>query len=184
VFDATFQPATLAGDFTDPELPEGFAPFGIHNINGDLYVTYAQQDADKQDDVPGHGRGLVNVFDANGNLIRRFASHGPLNAPWGVTLAPASFGRFGGRLLVGNFGDGTILAYDLATGRFHGHLKQADGARLTIDGLWGLSFGPGVLDQPTDTLFFTAGPQEEQHGLYGRIEPVSNTRISVSVLSL
>jgi len=175
VFDATFKPATLAGNFTDPNLPEGFAPFGIRNINGDVYVTYAKQDADKKDDVPGKGLGLVNVFDANGNLRHRFAADEPLNAPWGLTLAPASFGRFRGRLLVGNFGDGTILAYDLATGQFHGRLKQADGTELTIDGLWGLSFGNGVLDQPTDTLFFTAGPQGEAHGLYGRIERVAKT---------
>jgi uncharacterized protein (TIGR03118 family) len=171
VFDAQFQPATLAGTFTDPDLPAGFAPFGIRNLNGDLYVTYAQQDEDKKDDVPGKGLGLVDVFDANGRLIRRFASGGTLNAPWGLALAPADFGRFSNRLLVGNFGDGRINAFDLATGRFLGRLRGPDGRLLTIDGLWGISFGNGVAQQPANVLFFAAGPNDETQGLYGRIEP-------------
>ena len=171
VFDAQFHPATLAGTFTDPDLPAGFAPFGIRNLNGDLYITYAQQDEDKKDDVPGKGLGLVDVFDANGSLIRRFASGGTLNAPWGLALAPADFGRFSNRLLVGNFGDGRINAFDLATGRFLGRLRGPDGRLLTIDGLWGISFGNGVAQQPTNVLFFAAGPEEETQGIYGRIEP-------------
>jgi uncharacterized protein (TIGR03118 family) len=171
VFDAQFHPATLAGTFTDPDLPASFAPFGIRNLNGDLYVTYAQQDEDKKDDVPGKGLGLVDVFDANGRLIRRFASGGRLNAPWGLALAPADFGPFSNRLLVGNFGDGRINAFDLATGRFLGRLRGPYGRLLTIDGLWGISFGNGVAQQPTNVLFFAAGPQEETQGLYGRIEP-------------
>jgi uncharacterized protein (TIGR03118 family) len=172
VFDTTFQLVELAGDFIEPSVPLGFAPFGIQNINGDLYVTYAKQDADKEDDVHGKGLGFVSVFDSNGHFLRRFASRGALNAPWGLTLAPASFGKFAGRLLIGNFGDGTIGAYDLATGEMRGRLRQADGKPLTIDGLWGLSFGSGVLNQSVDALFFTAGPQDEAHGLYGRIDPV------------
>jgi len=171
VFDAQFHPATLAGTFTDPDLPVGFAPFGIHNLNGDLCVTYARQDDDKKDDVPGKGLGVVDLFDANGRLIRRFASGGTLNAPWGLALAPADFGRFSNRLLVGNFGDGRINAFDLATGRFLGRLRGPDGRLLTIDGLWGISFGNGVAQQPTNAIFFAAGPKEETQGIYGRIEP-------------
>jgi uncharacterized protein (TIGR03118 family) len=171
VFDKDFQPARLPGSFEDPAIPPGYAPFGIRNINGDLYVTYAQQDAAKHDDVPGEGHGFVDVFDANGQLIHRLASHGKLNSPWGLALAPAGFGEFSNRLLVGNFGDGAINAYDLASGEFRGQLQDADGHIFHIDGLWGLSFGNGVLDQPTDVLFFAAGPDHESHGLYGRIAP-------------
>jgi uncharacterized protein (TIGR03118 family) len=171
VFDSSFQPATLSGSFSDPTIPAGYGPFGIQNINGDIYVTYAKQDADKVDDVKGKGFGYVNVFDSNGNLIRRFASKGKLNAPWGLAMAPSRFGKFSNRLLVGNFGDGTINAFDVATGKAVGTLQKSQGKNLTIDGLWGLSFGNGVRDQPTDTLFFTAGPNDEAHGLYGFIEP-------------
>jgi uncharacterized protein (TIGR03118 family) len=181
VFDKGFTPVTLSGSFADPTLPPGFAPFGIQNLNGDLYVTYARQDADREDDVAGPGRGFVNVFDADGHLIRRIASRGRLNAPWGLALAPASFGKFGNHLLVGNFGDGKINAYDVATGspfKFRGQLQQANNRPIQIDGLWGLSFGNGILSQPTNALFFTAGPGDpvtgpETHGLYGRIDVVA-----------
>jgi uncharacterized protein (TIGR03118 family) len=173
VFDKNFHPATLPGSFADPAIPRGFAPFGIQNLNGNIYVTYAKQDANKVDDVAGKGLGFVNVFDANGHLIRRVASHGKLNAPWGMAIAPAGFGRFSNRLLVGNFGDGAINAYDVATGEFLDQLRGPDGKRLMIDGLWGLSFGNGLLNQPTDVLFFAAGPDDENHGLYGRIEPMN-----------
>jgi uncharacterized protein (TIGR03118 family) len=189
VFDATFAPVPLSSstfsNFSDPKLPQGYAPFGIQNINGNLYVTYAKQDAGAEDDVAGRGFGFVNVFDANGNLIRRFASRGSLNAPWGLALAPADFGRFSNTLLVGNFGDGRINAYDLATGEFRGQLRQANSRPIQpiqpiqIDGLWGLSFGNGVQKQPTNVLFFTAGPNDETQGLYGRIKAVSgNARVS------
>jgi uncharacterized protein (TIGR03118 family) len=175
VFDGTFQDALalhkLQCDFR-VEVPRGFAPFGIHNVNGDLYVTYAKQDADKEDDVAGRGLGLIVVFDADGCLVRRFAGGWPLNAPWGIALAPADFGRFGNRLLVGNFGDGTINAFDLHTGVYIGTLRGPDHRPLHIDGLWGLRFGNGVLDQGADSLFFTAGPDDETGGLYGRIDPV------------
>jgi uncharacterized protein (TIGR03118 family) len=174
VFDKAFQPATLAGTFSDPDLPGGFAPFGIRNINGALYVTYAMQDEEKEDDVAGQGLGFVNVFDADGQLIRRFASRGHLNAPWGLALAPADFGKFSNRLLIGNFGDGAINAYDLATGEFRGRLHHADGQEVAIDGLWGIGFGNGIANQPTNVLFFAAGPDDEIHGLYGRIEPASD----------
>jgi len=172
VFDATFAPVTTPGGFTDPNLPAGYAPFNIQNIGGDLYVTYAKQDPTKTTDVHGPGLGIVNVFDANGNLIRRVATGGTLNAPWGVALAPASFGRFANRLLVGNFGDGTISAFNPRNGNFVGRMRTPDGAILTIDGLWGLAFGNGVQNQPTNTLFFTAGPNAEANGLYGSLMAV------------
>jgi uncharacterized protein (TIGR03118 family) len=171
-FDANFNPVTLSGKFDDPNIPAGFAPFGIQNINGDLYVTYAKQDEGKKDDVHGPGNGFVDVFDANGNFIQRFVSRGRLNSPWGVALAPAKFGKFSNRLLVGSFGNGRLNAYDLATGEFRGRLRGTDGHPLKIEGLWGIAFGNGLLKQPTDVLFFAAGPNEEKNGLYGRIAPV------------
>jgi len=173
VFDATFHPMSVAGRFEDPRLPAGYAPFNVQNILGNLYVMYAKQDADKHDEVAGVGRGFVNVFDADGRLIRRLASRGTLNAPWGVALAPADFGRFSNMLLVGNFGDGRINAFDLSSGQFEGQMRTADHRALSVDGLWGLAFGNGVSGQPTNSLFFTAGPDGEKHGLYGRINALS-----------
>ncbi|HEU4374311.1 MAG TPA: TIGR03118 family protein [Telluria sp.] len=173
VFDSSFTRVTLAGKpFVDPNLPQGYAPFGIQAIGGDLYVTYARQDSARMDDVPGSGFGFVSVFAPSGQFVRRIASHGALNAPWGLALAPASFGRFSNRLLVGNFGDGAINAYDLATGKFTGRLRGADHKPILIEGLWGLAFGNGVQNQPVDTLFFTAGPGDEEHGLYGRLDVI------------
>ncbi len=173
VFDQSFKPVELpVGAFTDPTIPVGFAPFGLQAINGDIYVSYAKQDAAKHDDVPGKGFGFVNVFDPNGHLIRRVASGGALNAPWGMTLAPAGFGKFSNRLLIGNFGDGRVNAYDLATGRFVGQLKTQDRQPITIDGLWGITFGNGFVNAPVNTLFFAAGPGAEKHGLYGRLDVV------------
>lgn len=170
VFDESFHPVQLAGRFLDPALPSRFAPFGIQNILGNLYVTYAKQDEEAEDDVTGPGLGFVDVFDANGRLLHRFASRGPLNAPWGVALAPADFGRFRNRLLVGNFGDGRISAFDLRTGEFRGTLRKPNGHPIEIEGLWGIAFGNGLMNQPTRTLFFAAGPEDEEHGLYGRID--------------
>jgi uncharacterized protein (TIGR03118 family) len=173
VFDANFQPVALPGrPFQDPRLPAGYGPFGLQAINGDLYVTYAKQDAQRRDDVAGRGFGFVSVFTPDGRFVRRFASGGALNAPWGMALAPASFGRFSDRLLVGNFGDGAINAYDLATGRWLGQLKGTHRKAIHIDGLWGIAFGNGVSGQPVDTLFFSAGPNDEGNGLYGRIDVV------------
>jgi len=170
VFDATFQPATLAGTFLDARLPAGFAPFNIQNILGNLYVMYAKQDDDKEDEIAGRGLGFVDVFDADGRLIRRLASRGTLNAPWGIALAPADFGRFSNMLLIGNFGDGRISAFDLNSGDFKGELGGQSRGALVIDGLWGLAFGNGVAGQPANALFFTAGPDDEAHGVYGRID--------------
>ena len=177
VFDATYGDALAKGKLKckfKVDVPRRFAPFGIQNINGDLFVTYAKQDQDREDDVAGHGLGVVVVFDANGCLIRHFAGGWPLNAPWGIALAPASFGRFSNRLLIGNFGDGRINAFDLGTGIFTGSLRGEHGRAIELEGLWGLRFGNGIFDQPTNTLFFTAGPDDEAHGIYGKIEPTEH----------
>ena len=173
VFDGTFQRLIRPESFKDPAIPPGYGPFGIQNINGALYVTYAKQDANKEDDVAGPGFGFVSIFDTDGKFLGRLISRGKLNAPWGLALAPANFGAFGNRLLVGNFGDGKINAYDLATGEFKGHLLRPSGMPLAIDGLWGLSFGNGINHQPTNVLFVTAGPNDEANGLYARIEAVT-----------
>ena len=173
VWDSNFAPAVLpSGAFVDKGIPSGYAPFGIQAINGNLYVTYAKQDADAHDDVKGAGFGFIDVYDPNGVLLNRVVSRGKLNAPWGLALAPAGFGSFSNSLLVGNFGDGRINAYDIATGEFLGAINGPDGKPLVIDGLWGLSFGNGFDAQPVNTLFFTAGSNDEADGLYGRIDVV------------
>jgi uncharacterized protein (TIGR03118 family) len=169
-FDNTFAPATLTGTFTDSMLPAGFAPFGIQAIGGNIYVTYALQDADKHDELHGKGLGYVDVYDPNGNLIRRVASRGALNAPWGIAFAPAGFGTLSNSLLIGNFGDGRINAFEPSFGLPLGTLRGADHNPIQIDGLWGIAFGNGFLDQPVNTLFFTAGPNDEANGLFGRID--------------
>jgi uncharacterized protein (TIGR03118 family) len=156
-------------NFTDTDLPMGYAPFGIQNINGKLYVTFALQDADKHDDVAGPGHGFVDVFDLNGNKIKRLISHSELNSPWGLALAPANFGAFSGDLLVGNFGNGHINAYNIQTGAFLGRMLRPSGSSLEIPGLWGLAFGNGAAAGPTNTLLFTAGPNDESHGLFGTL---------------
>jgi uncharacterized protein (TIGR03118 family) len=173
VFDSNFAPATLSGSFTDPRIPIGYAPFGIQNIGGNLYVTYALQDKNKEDDVAGPAHGFVDVFDTNGNLIRRLVSHGRLNSPWGLALAPADFGRFSNDLLVGNFGDGRINAIDPKSGAFLGQLSEQAGKPITIDGLWALVFGNGANAGATNELFFTAGIDDEAHGLFGDIQSES-----------
>jgi uncharacterized protein (TIGR03118 family) len=170
VLDNTFAPTTVSGRFADPTMPARFKPFNIMNLQGNLYVAYAVREDDGDDEVAGEGLGFVDVFDADGFLIERVASRGKLNAPWGMAIAPAGFGRFSNHLLVGNNGDGRINAYDLKNFSFDGQLHMPNGRLLTIDGLWGLSFGNGFQHQPTDTLFFTAGPNEETNGLFGKIE--------------
>lgn len=173
VFDASFHPVVLPGSaFQDSHVPHGFAPFGIAAIGGDLYVTYAKQDAQRHDDVKGPGLGYVDIYDPSGKLLRRFASRGVLNAPWGIGVAPAGFGNASNLLLVGNFGNGRINMFDLLSGMSLGSLRRANGNPIQIDGLWGLAFGNGYDNQPVNTLYFTAGPQDESHGLYGRIMPI------------
>ncbi len=135
-------------------------------------MTYALKEPNGNDDVHGPGLGFVNVFDPNGFLLARVGTRGKLNAPWGMALAPAGFGTFANRLLVGNFGDGTINAFNLSPYEFAGQLRSSTGGVLTIDGLWGIAFGNGVRNQPTNTLFFAAGPVAESQGLYGRIDAV------------
>jgi uncharacterized protein (TIGR03118 family) len=170
VFDSTFAPATLSGNFSDPNLPKGYAPFGVQNIGGNLYVTYAVQDAPKHDPVNGPAHGIVDIFDSSGNFMRRFVTHGLLNSPWGVVRAPASFGRFASDILIGNFGNGRINAYDPVTAEFQGNLRNPDNSPIVNDGLWALTFGGALLSSP-NTLYFTAGLNGEQDGLFGAINP-------------
>lgn len=174
VFNSHFHQVRLAGSFTDRFLPRGYAPFGIANLNGKLYVTYALQDAQKHDDVAGAGHGFVDVYDTNGHLIRRLISRGPLNSPWGLAIAPSHFGQFSNDLLVGNFGNGRINAISPRTGFFLGQLRDKNDKPITIDGLWGLDFGNGANAGPTTTLFFTAGPDGESHGLFGSLMSVNH----------
>ena len=170
VFDKTFKKVAMPGKFQDPTLPTGFAPFGMQAIGSKLFVTYAKQNAAMHDNLDGPGLGFVDVFDTAGNLMQRFASAGPLNAPWGVAQAPGNFGPFSGEVLIGNFGDGTINAFDPSSGKFVGTLKRKDGTVIVEQGLWGIAFGNGLDNQPTNTLFFAAGPNGEANGVYGRID--------------
>jgi uncharacterized protein (TIGR03118 family) len=173
VFDTNFQPTTVTGPFTDPKVQKGFAPFGIQNINSQLWVTYAKQDKAKHDPVNKPGNGFVSVFDTDGNLVTHFAQHGHLNSPWGVALAPASFGKFANDILIGNFGKGAINAYDPTTGKWLGTLKGPKNRPLLNDGLWALTFsgaaGATALNAPPDTLYFSAGLNNEADGLFGTI---------------
>jgi uncharacterized protein (TIGR03118 family) len=171
VFDSNFAPVTTDGKFSDPHIRAGFAPFGIQNIDGDLWVTYAKQDAEKMDDVGGPGNGFVDVFDTDGHLLRRFAEHGVLNSPWGLARAPYGFGQFSGDILIGNQQDGRINAFD-AHGNFAGALRRPSGEPIKIDKLWALQFGGGANSNP-EMLFFTAGPNDENNGLFGVINAVA-----------
>ena len=148
-----------------------FAPFGIQSINDQVYVTFALQDAAHHDDVAGAGHGFVDVFDTDGKFIRRFATQGTLNSSWGLTLAPANFGAFSNAVLVGNFGDGRINAFNAMSGAFLGQLRSGNGDAIAISGLWGLAFGNGGLAGDPNTLFFTAGFNDEADGLFGSIVP-------------
>jgi uncharacterized protein (TIGR03118 family) len=171
VLSSTFGAGIATGGFTDPTIPAGFHPFNIMNLNGNLFVAYALKEADGDDEVAGAGLGFVNVFNPNGVLLARVATRGKLNAPWGMALAPAGFGQFSNHLLVANFGDGTINAYNLSPYHFAGQLRSSSGGILKVDGIWGIAFGNGAHNQSTNTLFFAAGPDDEEHGLYGKIEP-------------
>jgi uncharacterized protein (TIGR03118 family) len=175
VFDATFNPVASA-TFNDPKLPQGYAPFGIQALAGSIFVTYAKQDSAKKDDVPGNGFGYVDQFTPDGQFVARVASGGrknaPPNAPWGLALAPSSFGVFSGDVLVGNFGNGRVSAYkDNGGGKwvYKGQLRQGDQKLITIDGLWAIAFGNGTASGPTTALYFAAGPGGEKHGLFGSI---------------
>ena len=158
---------TLAGMFTDPNLPAGYAPFNVQNLAGSLYVTYAVQDAGKHDEIAGVGLGMVDRFDLRGNFLSRVATGGTLDAPWGLAIAPSSFGAMAGALLVGNFGDGRISAYDAGSNAFLGQVLDANGAPLVIDGLWAIAPGNDGSAGSSSLLYFTAGPDNESHGLFG-----------------
>ena len=174
VLDKAYHLTHLAGSFTDPNLPAGFAPFNVAVINGQLYVSYAKQDATRQNDVGGAGNGFIDVFDLDGTNPRRLVSGGPLNSPWGMVVAPASFGGgFAGALLVGNFKNGQINAFDPNSGAFLGTLTDATGQPLVEPGLWGLTFGNGTTAGDANTLYFSAGPARETHGLFGKIIPAA-----------
>ena len=172
VFDSTF---TLESTIVlvDPNLRAGLAPFNIMTIGQNVYVTYALQDAQKKDDVPGVGNGRIDVFDLDGHFVKTLLDGDLLNAPWGMAMAPANFGPASGMLVVGNFGDGTLLAVDPSSGRSVGQLKMPSGAVLVIDGLWGLAFGDGQNVGQSNVLYFTAGPNGEMDGLFGRINFVT-----------
>lgn len=185
VFDSNFNLATLAGSFTDPTLPAGYAPFGIQTIvqpsGVQVFVTYALQNAARNRATAGAGDGYVSVFDLNGNFVNRFASTGTLNAPWGIVQAPASFGMFSNDILIGNFGDGKINAFD-ANGNFLGQLQDATGAVISNGALWALVFGAGGTGDP-DTLYFTAGFADGGHGLFGSLAAVTQGSESFSLTS-
>jgi len=168
IYDQHFAPVTT---FTDPTVDANFAPFGIQTIGGQIYVTFAKQkQPDLHDDEAGPGNGFVDVFAPDGTFVRRVAAHGTLNSPWGLALAPDGFGPFSHHLLVGNFGDGRINAFDVDSGEFDSQLLDPEGNPLTINGLWALQFGNGALNGGRrDRLFFTAGIADESHGLFGFI---------------
>jgi uncharacterized protein (TIGR03118 family) len=167
VWDGSFNP--VLGGFMDPTLPAGYAPFNVQNVGGNIVVTYAVVDPGTGDDVAGPGNGVVDVYDANGNLLRRLSSGGALNSPWGVALAPSGFGPFGNALLVGNFGDGTINAYDFFSGAMLGTLTDGVGSPIVNDGLWALAFGNHSATSDPNSLYITAGLNDEADGLFARI---------------
>jgi len=193
VLDSNFNKVSLSGSFTDPNLPAGYAPFNISASGGNLYVTYALQDAAKHDDISGPGHGYVDVFDTNGNLIQRLVSQGALNSPWGMTWAPSGFGKFGGDLLVGNFGDGTVNVFDPTTGTWVAQLQDPNGNPLVNQGLWDITFGNGGNGGSKSILYFTAGipgpnGNIEDHGLFGSVssvpEPGTLTLLGSGFISL
>ncbi|MFO1498929.1 MAG: TIGR03118 family protein [Verrucomicrobiota bacterium] len=177
IFNGNFAAVARPGAFADTNIPPDFAPFNVESLGGKLYVTYAQQDEEKEDEVPGAGKGFVNRYDFSGNLQSRLVAGGPLNAPWGLALAPSWWNAFPGALLVGNFGDGRINAFDPESGAFLGALSSAGGVPIQIDGLWAIKFGNGGQGGDPGVLYFTAGPGDEEHGLFGSIAPASYLRI-------
>jgi uncharacterized protein (TIGR03118 family) len=178
VFATDFSlPADMQGKFVDPNIPAGFAPFGIAALNGNLYVSYAKQDSAMHDETTGAGLGYVDIFDFNGNLISEFASAGTLNAPWGMAIAPAGFGSLQGDVLIGNFGDGTINIFSpngTKLANFEGPLMSGNGQPFAFPGLWSLVFGNGDTDKPLTTLFYTAGFADQTDGVFGGITVTSS----------
>jgi len=183
VYDTNFKPVKLGGDnnnddgaaFRDREIPEGFAPFNVQDVNGNLYVTYAKQNATKHDDFDFPGFGFVDKFSPKGRLLQRLEKGPWLNAPWGVALAPANFGFFSNHLLIGNAGSGQIAVYDVESGRFDGLLRDANGHAIQNDRLWALRFGNDQGAGPSNWLYFTAGISDEAHGLFGFLTPADSS---------
>lgn len=174
--------ANLVGQLADPRTPTGYAPFNVQSVGGTIFVTFAKQDDDKEDDVAGPGNGFIDVLRLATGRFHRFATGSDaggrlhaINSPWGVALAPESFGKHGGELLVGNFGSGTIMAFD-DHGRFRGLLEDSSGQPLALEGLWALTFGNGGRGGVPGTLYFTAGPGDESHGVFGSVDAVRNHR--------
>ena len=185
VFDGALTPVHIASAFANPAVPVGFAPFNVAVIGGNVYVAYAKQDDAQHDDVAGPGNGYVALFDQSGKLVVTLISNGALNSPWGMAMAPATFGPFGGALLVGNFGDGKINAYNLTNGDWLGTLSDLSGKQISTPGLWSLNFGSGARSEDPGTLYFTAGigggPNNdpvESHGLLGSIQPVPSFAVT------
>ncbi len=179
VFKGNAAAANLGGSFTDSALPAGYVPFNVQTLDNSLFVTYARRDGNRTDETAGAGFGYVDRYDLQGNLLGRVASGGVLDAPWGLAIAPASFGDLAGSLLVGNFGDGHISAYDLATDSFLGQLSGLDGQALAIDGLWALAVGNDGGAGSSQALYFTAGPGDESHGLFGVMQAVPEPRVAL-----
>ena len=176
VYDANFQRIHMGEEaFDDDRIPRGFAPFNVQNIGGNLYVAYAKQDSEKHDEVDGAGLGYVDVFSPTGRLLRRLQSGPWFNAPWGLAQAPTDFGAYSHDILVGQFGSGEILVFDPVTGHFKGKLLDSvTSAPIAIDGLWGIAFGGGTGSGAANALYFAAGSDGEQHGLFGTITAVEN----------
>jgi uncharacterized protein (TIGR03118 family) len=175
VFDSTFKQVRRSEDaFQDESIPEGFAPFNIQGVGPNVYISYAKQDTPRHDPVGGDGLGFVDVFTSKGRLLQRLQHGSWFNAPWGIVLAPADFGEFSHTVLVGNFRGGTIAAFNPITGRFIGNVLNPDGSPVNIDGLWALEFGNGSGAGPAQTLFFTAGPNNEKDGLFGTLTPIAS----------
>ena len=176
VFDSNFNPVKEPKAFKDRQIPASYAPFGIQEIGGRIYVSYAKQNADRHDDISGPGHGFVDVFSTEGRLLKRLIRRGTLDSPWGMTMAPEGFGDRDGQLLVGNFGNGRINAYNARSGEFEGALRRPDGTPVQIDGLWGLAFGNGKTAGPVNTLFFAAGINGEQNGLFGSLQAAGDEK--------
>ncbi len=179
VFKGNAGAANLSGSFTDATLPAGYSPFNVQALDGSLFVTYAQRTGNSTDETDGAGLGFVDRYDLQGNLIGRVASGGWLDAPWGLAIAPSSFGSLAGSLLVGNFGDGRISAYNLANDSFMGQIDGANGQPLSIDGLWALGVGNGGSGGSSADLYFTAGPSDESHGVFGVVQTIPEPRTSM-----
>jgi uncharacterized protein (TIGR03118 family) len=175
VYGPKFGRISPTGSFLDPSLPANYAPFGIQNVGGNIVVTFAHRKPGSTDEDHGPGLGFVDVFDLSGRLLLRLQHGLFLNAPWGIAMTPGDFGAFSHRLLVGNFGDGRINAFNAVSGKFVGTLLDPLGQPLSIDGLWGLSFaGDGTNNGLATELYFTAGANDENDGIFGKITPVSS----------